>query len=78
VCLQRVQLRVPGEYPVSTINCISFTTAVSARFSLMDCQRLGEEFRTVADLFCEAMLVLFMSKFVVFVLLAVVNDNYCK
>jgi ankyrin len=53
--------------PLTFVNdCVSFTTSVSARFWLMDCQQVGEAARMATDLYREAIAAPFMAKFVVF------------
>ncbi|XP_052823414.1 uncharacterized protein LOC106871604 isoform X43 [Octopus bimaculoides] len=47
-------------------DCVSFTTTVSARFWLMDCQNVNEASRMATELYQEAVVVPFMAKFVIF------------
>ncbi|XP_013400021.1 titin isoform X4 [Lingula anatina] len=53
--------------PLTFVNdCVSFTTTVSARFWLMDCQNINEATKMATELYRETVAVPFMSKFVVF------------
>jgi len=58
---------ITGTTPLTFVNdCVSFTTTVSARFWLMDCQNVNEATRMATELYREAIACPFMSKFVVF------------
>ncbi|XP_014665288.1 PREDICTED: ankyrin-2-like [Priapulus caudatus] len=58
---------ITGTTPLTFVNdCVSFTTTVSARFWLMDCQQTNEAGRLAGELYREAIHVPFMAKFVVF------------
>ncbi|XP_025111699.1 uncharacterized protein LOC112572817 isoform X40 [Pomacea canaliculata] len=53
--------------PITLVNdCVSFTTTVSARFWLIDCQNISEVTQMAAALYREAITVPYMAKFVVF------------
>ncbi|XP_050393549.1 titin isoform X4 [Patella vulgata] len=53
--------------PMSLVNdCVSFTTTVSARFWLIDCQNINEATQMATALYREAITVPYMAKFVVF------------
>ncbi|XP_076460031.1 uncharacterized protein LOC143293050 isoform X35 [Babylonia areolata] len=53
--------------PITLVNdCVSFTTTVSARFWLIDCQNISEVTRMASALYHEAITVPYMAKFVVF------------
>ncbi|KAL8614687.1 hypothetical protein ACOMHN_046574 [Nucella lapillus] len=53
--------------PITLVNdCVSFTTTVSARFWLIDCQNISEVTRMASALYHEAIFVPYMAKFVVF------------
>ncbi|ESO11003.1 hypothetical protein HELRODRAFT_72214, partial [Helobdella robusta] len=47
-------------------DCVSFTTTVSARFWLMDCQNISDSSKMAMDLYRESILVPMFSRFVVF------------
>ncbi|KAL3877004.1 hypothetical protein ACJMK2_034767 [Sinanodonta woodiana] len=47
-------------------DCVSFSTTVSARFWLMDCQNIQDTARMASELYKEAIMVPYMAKFVVF------------
>ncbi|KAH3869536.1 hypothetical protein DPMN_032705 [Dreissena polymorpha] len=49
-----------------TNDCVSFTTTVSARFWLMDCQATTESAAMATDIYHEAVTVPYMARFVVF------------
>jgi ankyrin len=58
---------ITGHTPLSYIEeCVSFTTTVSARFWLMDCQNVNEATRMATELYREAIAVPFMSRFIVY------------
>lgn len=58
---------ITGHTPLSYIDeCVSFTTTVSARFWLMDCQNVNEATKMATELYREAIAVPFMSRFVVY------------
>lgn len=58
---------ITGHTPLSYIDeCVSFTTTVSARFWLMDCQNVSEATRMATELYREAIAVPFMSRFIVY------------
>ncbi|XP_076454790.1 uncharacterized protein LOC143289416 isoform X40 [Babylonia areolata] len=53
--------------PITLVNdCVSFTTTVSARFWLIDCQNIPEVVHMASALYREAIMVPYMAKFVVF------------
>ncbi|KAK7506475.1 hypothetical protein BaRGS_00002587, partial [Batillaria attramentaria] len=53
--------------PITLVNdCVSFTTTVSARFWLIDCQNIAEVTQMASVLYQEAITVPYMAKFVVF------------
>ncbi|OWF56525.1 Ankyrin-2 [Mizuhopecten yessoensis] len=47
-------------------DCVSFTTRVSGRFWLMDCQNYSDATRMATELYREAVVVPYMARFVVF------------
>ncbi|KAK3593652.1 hypothetical protein CHS0354_025541 [Potamilus streckersoni] len=47
-------------------DCVSFSTTVSARFWLMDCQNIQDTARMASELYKEVIMVPYMAKFVVF------------
>ncbi|XP_062581044.1 ankyrin-2-like isoform X29 [Saccostrea cucullata] len=49
-----------------TEDCVSFTTRVSGRFWLMDCQNVADACRYATELYKEAIVVPYMARFVVF------------
>ncbi|KER26822.1 hypothetical protein T265_06030 [Opisthorchis viverrini] len=58
---------ITGSTPLSKVkDCVSFTTTVSARFWLMDCQPVHDSTEMAGHLYREASLVPYMGKFVVF------------
>ena len=58
---------ITGHTPLSYIDeCVSFTTTVSARFWLMDCQNVSEATKMATELYREAIAVPFMSRFIVY------------
>lgn len=58
---------ITGHTPLSYIDeCVSFTTTVSARFWLMDCQNVAEATKMATELYREAIAVPFMARFVVY------------
>ncbi|VDP84918.1 unnamed protein product [Echinostoma caproni] len=58
---------ITGSTPLSKVkDCVSFTTTVSARFWLIDCQAVHESTELAGQLYREASLVPYMGKFVVF------------
>ena len=58
---------ITGHTPLSYIDgCVSFTTTVSARFWLMDCQNVNDATRMATELYREAIAVPFMSRFIVY------------
>ncbi|CAL8070723.1 unnamed protein product [Calicophoron daubneyi] len=58
---------ITGSTPLSKVkDCVSFTTTVSARFWLVDCQAVHESTELAGQLYREASLVPYMGKFVVF------------
>ena len=58
---------ITGHTPLSYVDeCVSFTTTVSARFWLMDCQNVSEATRMATELYREAIAVPFMSRFIVY------------
>jgi ankyrin len=58
---------ITGHTPLSYFEeCVSFTTTVSARFWLMDCQNVNEATRMATELYREAISVPFMSRFIVY------------
>lgn len=58
---------ITGHTPLSYIDeCVSFTTTVSARFWLMDCQNVNEATKMATELYREAIAVPFMSRFIVY------------
>jgi ankyrin len=58
---------ITGHTPLSYFEeCVSFTTTVSARFWLMDCQNVSEATRMATELYREAISVPFMSRFIVY------------
>merc|ERR1719402_1090750 len=58
---------VTGSTPLTFVNdCVNFTTTVSARFWLMDCQDVNSATRMATELYREAIYVPFMAKFCVF------------
>lgn len=58
---------ITGHTPLSYIDeCASFTTTVSARFWLMDCQNYNEATRMASELYREAIAVPFISRFIVY------------
>lgn len=58
---------ITGHTPLSYVDeCVSFTTTVSARFWLMDCQNVSEATKMATELYREAIAVPFMSRFIVY------------
>jgi len=58
---------ITGHTPLSYVDeCVSFTTTVSARFWLMDCQNVNEATKMATELYREAIAVPFMSRFIVY------------
>ncbi|XP_074648678.1 uncharacterized protein LOC141904097 isoform X21 [Tubulanus polymorphus] len=58
---------VTGTTQLNFVNdCVSFTTAVSARFWLMDCQNTNDAAKMASELYREVISVPYMAKFVVF------------
>ncbi|CAH8640818.1 unnamed protein product [Dicrocoelium dendriticum] len=58
---------ITGSTPLSKVkDCVSFTTTVSARFWLMDCQSIHESTEMAGHLYREACLVSYMGKLVIF------------
>ena len=58
---------ITGHTPLSYVQeCVSFTTTVSARFWLMDCQNMSEATKMATELYREAIAVPFMSRFIVY------------
>ena len=58
---------ITGTTPLTFVDdCVSFTTTVSARFWLMDCQNVNEAAKMATELYRESSAVPFMGKFVVF------------
>jgi hypothetical protein len=58
---------ITGHTPLSYVDeCVSFTTTVSARFWLMDCQNVNDATRMATELYREAIAVPFMCRFVVY------------
>jgi hypothetical protein len=58
---------ITGHTPLSYVEeCVSFTTTVSARFWLMDCQNVSEATKMATELYREAIAVPFMSRFIVY------------
>ncbi|KAF7259464.1 hypothetical protein EG68_02563 [Paragonimus skrjabini miyazakii] len=58
---------ITGSTPLSKVkDCVSFTTTVSARFWLLDCQNVHDSTELAGQLYREASLVPYMGKFVVF------------
>jgi hypothetical protein len=58
---------ITGHTPLSYVEeCVSFTTTVSARFWLMDCQNVNEATKMATELYREAIAVPFMSRFIVY------------
>ncbi len=58
---------ITGHTPLSYVDeCVSFTTTVSARFWLMDCQNVPEATKMATELYREAIAVPFMSRFIVY------------
>ncbi|XP_056019544.1 uncharacterized protein LOC125671322 isoform X7 [Ostrea edulis] len=49
-----------------TEDCVSFTTRVSGRFWLMDCQNVADACRFATELYKDAIVVPYMARFVVF------------
>lgn len=73
---------ITGHTPLSYIDeCVSFTTTVSARFWLMDCQNVSEATKMGTELYREAIAVPFMCRFVVYAKRTEVNESklrvYC-
>ncbi|XP_067311756.1 ankyrin-3 isoform X5 [Pseudorasbora parva] len=58
---------ITGTTPLSFVtDCVSFTTNVSARFWLADCQQIGETVGLASQLYRELICVPYLAKFVVF------------
>lgn len=58
---------ITGHTPLSYIEeCVSFTTTVSARFWLMNCQQVTEATKMATELYREAIAVPFMARFIVY------------
>jgi ankyrin len=58
---------ITGHTPLSYIDeCVSFTTTVSARFWLMDCQAVSEATKMATELYREAIAVPYMARFIVY------------
>lgn len=58
---------ITGHTPLSYIDeCVSFTTTVSARFWLMDCQAVAEATKMATELYREAIAVPYMARFIVY------------
>ncbi|KAL8597428.1 hypothetical protein ACOMHN_050926 [Nucella lapillus] len=58
---------ITDKKPITLVNdCVSFTTTVSARFWLIDCQNIPEVVSMANALYYEAIIVPYMAKFVVF------------
>jgi len=58
---------ITGHTPLTYIDeCASFTTTVSARFWLIDCQNYNEVTRMATELYREAIYVPFVSRFIVY------------
>lgn len=58
---------ITGHTPLSYVDeCVSFTTTVSARFWLMDCQNSNDATRMATEIYREIVAVPFISRFVVF------------
>ncbi|CAF0725360.1 unnamed protein product [Brachionus calyciflorus] len=73
---------ITGHTPLSYIDeCVSFTTTVSARFWLMDCQNVAEATKMATELYREAIAVPFMARFIVYAKRHDVNESklrvYC-
>ena len=68
---------ITGHTPLAyTDECVSFTTTVSARFWLIDCQNYNEATRMATELYREAIAVPFISRFIVYAKRHEVNE--CK
>jgi ankyrin len=58
---------ITGHTPLSYVEeCVSFTTTVSARFWLMDCQQVSEATKMATELYREAISVPYMARFIVY------------
>jgi ankyrin len=66
---------ITGHTPLSYVDeCASFTTTVSARFWLMDCQNYNDATRMASELYREAIAVPFISRFIVYAKRHEVNE----